>query len=263
MNAAEAMLRTLATTLPEAALPAGVPHLGAAEARLAGGVPALEGEALLTGASLLLNVELLATALGSSAGPELRSIPGTLETNLTPAAADELAAAAQSGSWDVVGTLAERLGIESDAVIALVDYATRPALRAGAQAVQNAVTNSRWQHGTCPSCGAAPLLAELRGGGVSGTAEHERLLRCGRCLTAWSFPRLRCVWCGETNHRQLAYLHGAGEESFRRAEVCSSCRGYLKSIAVLAPLDAYELLAADLATAALDIAALEQEFHRT
>jgi len=263
MAAADAMLRTLATALPEAILPAGVPHLGAVEVRLASGVPALEGEPLLTGAALLLNVELLATALGSSAAPAVRAISRALEENLAGAAANELAAAAQSGSWDAIGALAEQIGLESDAVISLVDHATRPALRAAAQAVHEAVTKCRWQRGTCPACGASPLLAELRGGGASGTAEQERLLRCGRCLTAWSFPRLRCVSCGETNHRQLAYLHGAGEESFRRAEVCSSCRGYLKSIAVLTPLDAYELLAADLATAALDIAALEQDFHRT
>ena len=72
-------------------------------------------------------------------------------------------------------------------------------------------------------------------------------------------------WCyfGETNHRQLAYLHGTGEESFRRAEVCSTCHGYLKSIAVLAPLDLYQLLSTDLTTAALDAAALERGFHRT
>jgi FdhE protein len=263
MVAAETMLRTLATALPEAMLAAGVPHLGAVEARLAGGVPALEGEPLLTGAALLSNLQVLATALESSAAPEVRTIPRTLERDLTTAAANELAAAAQSGSWDGIGALAERIGLEADTVITLVDHATRPALRAGAGAAHEVVVKVRWQRGTCPSCGAAPLLAELRGGGASGGAEHERVLRCARCLTAWSFARLRCVSCGETNHRQLAYLHGAGEESFRRAEVCSTCRGYLKSIAVLAPLDLYELLAADLASAALDVAALERGFHRT
>ncbi len=262
MAAADALLRTLATALPEAMLPAGVPHLGAVEVRLANGVPALEGEPLLTGAALLSSVALLATALGSSTAPELRAISRALQ-DLTAAAVNELAVAAQSGSWAGIGAMAEQMGLEADAVVTLVDHAARPALRAGAQAVHEAVAKCRWQRGTCPSCGAAPLLAELRGGGASGTAEHERWLRCGRCLSAWSFPRLRCVWCGEMNHRQLAYLHGAGEESFRRAEVCSSCRGYLKTIAVLAPLDAYDLLAADLATAALDIAALEQDFHRT
>jgi formate dehydrogenase maturation protein FdhE len=81
-------------------------------------------------------------------------------------------------------------------------------------------------------------------------------------MSAWSFPRLRCVSCGETNHRQLAYLHGTGEESFRRAETCTTCRGYIKTIAVLAPLGTTELLTADLATAALDLAAVERGFHR-
>jgi FdhE protein len=163
----------------------------------------------------------------------------------------------------VISALAARIGLDSDALITLVDHATRPALRAGARAVREIVAKSRWHRGTCPACGSAPLLAELRGGGASGTAEHERLLRCGRCLSAWSFPRLRCASCGETNHRQLSYLHGAGEDSFRRAEVCSTCRGYLKSVAVLAPLDHYQLLSADFTTAALDIAALERGFHRT
>lgn len=263
MSTADAMLQMLATALPDAALPGDVPHLGAAEARLAGGVAALEGETLLSGPALLLNVELLATALGSSAPADVRGLAAALEGNVARPEADGLVAAAQSGSWDVIGALAARIGLDSDAVITLVDHATRPALRAGARAVSEIVAKSRWHRGTCPACGSPPLLAELRGGGASGTAEHERLLRCGRCLSAWSFPRLRCVSCGETNHRQLAYLHGAGEDSFRRAEVCSTCRGYLKTIAVLAPLDHYQLLSADFTTTALDVAALERGYHRT
>ncbi len=263
MSAADAMLRTLATALPEATLAPGVPHLAAAEARLASGVAALEGETLLTGAALVLNVEILVAALGPATSPEVRAVGERIRAHLPEATANELVVAAQSGSWDVIGTLAARIGLDSHAVITLVDYATRPALRAGAQAVREVVARSHWHRGTCPACGAAPLLAELRGGGASGTAEHERLLRCGRCLSAWPFPRLRCVSCGETNHRQLAYLHAAGEESFRRAEVCSTCHRYLKSIAVLAPLDLYQLLSTDLTTAALDAAALERDFHRT
>lgn len=76
------------------------------------------------------------------------------------------------------------------------------------------------------------------------------------------FPRLCCPGCGETNHQRIAYLHGAGEDAFRRADVCSTCGRYLKSIAVLAPLGFAELLEVDLATAALDFAAQEHGFHR-
>ena len=243
-------LRTLATALPDITLPAGVPHLAAAEARLAGGIPALEGEPLLTGSALLANIRVLAKALGL--GHELDKV----ET-------DSLAGAALSGAWDTVGETARRTGIDVHLGITIVDHAARPALRAGAAAVRELTIRCHWRRATCPCCGALPLLAELRSGGSSmDGAEQERVLRCGRCLAAWAFPRLRCVGCGETKHQHLSYLHGAGEGTFRRAEVCSTCGYYMKSIAVLASLTYIELLDMDLVTAALDIAAVEHGFHR-
>jgi FdhE protein len=256
--AAEAMLRTLASAVPEATLPAGVPHLGAVEARLASGVPALEGEPLLAGAELLANVRALATAL-QSVVPGIGDLPEALRRSLCGNDADELARVAVAGEWSIAGEAAIRCGLEPDVVVTLLDYAARPALRAGARAVHDLVAQSGWKRGTCPSCGAAPQLAELHG---SFDAIGQRVLRCGRCLTGWPFPRLGCPACGETNHQQMAYLHGAGEDAFRRADVCVSCRQYLKSIAVLSPLGLTELLEMDLATAALDFAAMEQGFHR-
>ena len=246
-------LRILATTLPDITLPAGVPHLAAAEARLATGIPALEGEPLLTGSALMVNVRVLVRALGKVLE----------EQRLGGRAADSLAAAALTGAWDLVAETARRAGLDPHFVITIVDHAARPALRAGASAVRELLVQSRWTRATCPGCGAPPLLAELRSGGssVSG-AEQERVLRCGRCLAAWAFPRLGCTGCGETSHQQLAYLHGSGEGTFRRADVCSTCGTYLKSIAVLMPLSLPELLDLDLATAALDVAAVEQGFHR-
>ncbi len=259
---AAATLRALAGALPEARLPNGVPHLDAADARLAGGVPALEGEPLLDAVALLANVRILASALKTEAGLDLTDIVTTLEYHLRGPDAAELVVAAQSGSWSTLSDWAPRARVEPDAVITLLDHAARPALRAGARAIAELLVRSRWGRGICPACGAPPLLGELRGGGIAGSAEHERVLRCGRCLTSWSFPRVQCTKCGETDHRRLSYLHGAGEENFRRAEVCSNCSSYLKNIAVLAPLDAIELLSADLTSVALDIAALDRGLHR-
>lgn len=260
MTAAEVMLRTLAGAVPEATLPAGVPHLGAVEARLANGLPALEGEPLLSGAELLANVRALSTALQSLV-PGIGDLPEALERSLRGNDADELARIAVAGEWNVAVEVAARSGLEPDVVVTLVDHSARPGLRAGARAVQALVAQARWKRGTCPSCGAAPQLAELHGGS-SLDAVGQRVLRCGRCLTGWPFPRLCCCSCGETNHQQMAYLHGSGEDAFRRADVCVSCRHYLKSVAVLSPLGLTELLEMDLATAALDFAAMEQGFHR-
>jgi FdhE protein len=255
-------LRILASRLPDITLPAGVPHLAAAEARLAAGIPALEGEPLLSGSALMANVQVLVRALGEVL-EATETLPEALEQRFGTSAADSLAAAALTGAWDLVAETARRAGLDPHFVITMVDHAARPALRAGTAVLLDLLAQSRWTRATCPACGAPPQLAELRSGGssVSGT-EQERVLRCGRCLAAWAFPRLRCIGCGETSHQQLAYLHGSGEGTFRRADVCSTCGTYLKSIAVLAPLSLPELLDLDLATAALDVAAVEQGFHR-
>jgi FdhE protein len=259
---AAATLRALAGALPAAQLAPGVPHLDAARERLAGGVPALEGEPLLDPGELLTNVRQLAEVLQAAAQLNLGEMVRGLEYRLKQSGAAELAGAAQAGAWGPIADWAERIGVDPDATVTLVDHATRPALIAGAAAVAELVLLSHWSRGICPVCGAPPLLGELRGGGTSGSPEHDRVLRCGRCLSAWSFPRLQCTKCGETNHRRLSYLHVKGEENFRRAEVCSSCNSYLKNIAVLAPLDALELLTADLTSVALDIAALDSGLHR-
>jgi FdhE protein len=260
--AAAATLRALAGALPEAHLPAGVPHMDAARERLAGGVPALEGEPLLEPAALLTNVRQLVDVLESAAHLDLGVVVRRLEQSIASGGAAELAWATQTGAWGAIVDWADRIGMDPDATVTLLDHAARPALRAGAAAVTDLVGRAHWHRGICPACGAPPLLGELRGGGTAGSPEHDRVLRCGRCLSAWAFPRLRCTKCGETNHRQLAYLHSKGEESFRRAEVCSTCNSYLKNIAVLAPLDALELLTADLTSVALDIAALDSGLQR-
>ena len=257
MASAAATLQSLATLLPEVTLPDGVPNAAAAQARLDAGIPALEAEPLLQGHELVAGMQTLLTALRAN----VPALTWTVDPSLLEGNADELAAVSQAGTWDWLEDWAARSGGEANTIVILADYAARPFLRAGARAVHEAVARAHWDRGTCPACGAAPLLGELRSNGLSG-AERERVLRCGRCLTAWPFPRLRCARCGETNHERLSYLHGPGEEAYRRAEVCSSCRSYLKTIAVLAPLSLIEMTNADLATAALDLGAMELGFHR-
>jgi formate dehydrogenase maturation protein FdhE len=47
-----------------------------------------------------------------------------------------------------------------------------------------------------------------------------------------------------------------------KVETCSSCRGYLKSIASLQGFPAFELLLQDLETIEFDLAALDRRYHR-
>jgi FdhE protein len=260
-------LRVLGGALPAALLPEGVPHLGAAEARLEAGIPALAGEPLISGASLLANVAALAAALEPTcAGMAARTAFEGLGPIARSFGTDELALLALAGEWEEVSRIAERAGLEPDAVITLIDHAARPALAAGRARLRELITQliarSGWRRTSCPACGAPALLAEQRGGGTSGSAEGERVLRCGRCLAAWPVPRLQCPSCGESDHRRLSCIHGAGELEFRRADLCASCHSYIKAVAVLAPLTLTGLLEADLATAALDLSAVDRGFHR-
>lgn len=114
--------------------------------------------------------------------------------------------------------------------------------------------HSAWQRGYCPMCGSWPLLAEFRG------LEQTRLLRCGWCAAEWKVPRLFCPFCENRDHHSLGYLIVEGDGSKYRINTCDSCRSYLKMVTTLGPLTGPQLLAADVVTIHLDIAALEKGY---
>jgi FdhE protein len=259
LSPAAAILRALtnaARTTP-VHLPSGVPDADAAEARLAGGVPALIGEPLLSWEGLWRGVATVAEALASTdAAAAAALVRERLASPGTGVDRGLLCRAAVEGAWEVVEVAAVPLGVDPDALVTMLDWAARPALRAAVSAVAPLLADVRWSRGHCPACGALPTLSVVRG------KEHERRLHCGRCGTAWAFPRVRCPACGESDHERLGYLHAAGEGEYRRAEVCDGCRCYVKSVALLDAPDADRLLELDLETAALDFVALEGGYAR-
>lgn len=238
--------------------------VGAAEARLGAGIPALHGERLLgeppaAGAALLADVRRVADALASLGEPVAAAagtVAGALGAPRAGVDLDGLAADALAGEWDSARTLAPRLDVDEDALVTVLDYAARAPLRAAAAALRPLLARRAWARGTCPACGAPPLLAELRG------KDRLRVLRCARCDASWEFPRGACPSCGERDHRKLTALHGEGEESYRRADCCDTCHGYVKAVATLDAYTPEALLRTDLETAALDWAAVERGYHR-
>jgi hypothetical protein len=103
-----------------------------------------------------------------------------------------------------------------------------------------------WASGACPHCGSPPTLGESRG------LEQRRYWRCGLCAADWPGERLRCPFCGETDHRRLSYLFAEGEPDRYRLCRCETCGGRVKVVASLAPLSAPGLLVAELASAHLE-----------
>jgi formate dehydrogenase accessory protein FdhE len=259
LSRAAALLRALtgAALVTPVHLPAGVPDAEAAEARLGGGVPALIGEPVLNWEGLRRGVAMVADALASTdAAAAAALVRERLDAPAAGLDRDLLCGAAVEGAWDVAEAAAVPLGVDPDALVTMLDWAARPALRAAAAALAPLLAGAPWSRGHCPACGALPALSVVRG------KEHERRLHCGRCGTGWAFPRVRCPSCGESDHELLGYLHAAGEGEYRRAEVCDGCRCYVKSVALLDPPDAGRLLELDLETAALDFVALEGGYTR-
>jgi FdhE protein len=129
-----------------------------------------------------------------------------------------------------------------------------PLLRACSRGLAAALP-SAWSFGHCPLCGAWPTFAESRG------AERARRLRCARCATDWAYPSNRCVFCDETDATQRAMLI-AEDLPGRCADACRTCRGYLKTSPTSSPIASEDLHAEDVATIALDAAAIELAYRR-
>jgi len=263
LSSAATVLRALldATRSLPVSMPDDVPHLESARMRLEEGIPALSGEVLVSPGMFLDNMHEVASSLEcvaptASTGHAVRLV---LERHRSALADDgdgaALTDAALVRDTEMIAAIARRLGVDELAFITVADYAARSALRIGADRVRASIDGRRWNRGTCPACGAPALLAELRSDG-------ERWLRCGRCASGWSFPRVGCPACGTTDHRVLGYLHLDGEREHRRADRCDECRCYTKAIAVLGPLRWDELLEADLATVDLDLIASERNYRR-
>lgn len=117
---------------------------------------------------------------------------------------------------------AERMQTEKDIVFFLVQVALSPFYQKYAEHLRPRINYSLWLKGLCPVCGHKPLAAKLR------KEEGLRLLQCSLCHTEWWFLRLKCAFCGNTDHEKLQYLY-LEEDRGRRVDVCDSCKKYIKT----------------------------------
>ncbi|HEY2704007.1 MAG TPA: formate dehydrogenase accessory protein FdhE [Candidatus Dormibacteraeota bacterium] len=80
----------------------------------------------------------------------------------------------------------------------------------------------------CRRCGGPPQLAVIEPGeALSGS---RRRLVCARCLAGWTYPRMVCAGCGETDSRRLPIYEEGDWIPHARIEGCESCRRYLISV---------------------------------
>jgi FdhE protein len=262
---AAATLRALIAGMADVrvSLPSGAPNIDAARERLREGIPALAGEELIDADGLRRATHTIAGHLGGTdAEQPARTAMVMIDEALSGSDAPSIVLGALAGAADAIFDTLVPADPRADeqTVVTLLDYATRPSLHAGRTALRDVIAEAQWSRGSCPACGAPPLLAELRT--PASGSERERYLRCGRCDSSWQHPRVSCPGCGTADHRALRYLHIEGEEEFRRAMTCDRCQGYIKEVAVHAPLEWKALLEEDLATVAVDLMAMERGYQR-
>ena len=82
----------------------------------------------------------------------------------------------------------------------------------------------QWLRSYCPTCGAAPAMAQL----IGVDPGRLRLLSCGCCGTRWQFRRIGCPFCERADAHHLSAIVIEGEK-YLRIDYCQSCRGYLKT----------------------------------
>jgi FdhE protein len=133
-----------------------------------------------------------------------------------------------------------------------VDLALKPYLEWAAEQVLQYVDQERWQRGHCPVCGGAPDLATLE---AETGARH---LLCSRCSSQWLYPRVKCPYCGTTDHTKLFYY--PSDDGVYRLYVCQECRRYLKTID-LREVEGEALLPVErITTVAMDAAARSEGY---
>ncbi len=66
----------------------------------------------------------------------------------------------------------------------------------------------------CPNCGGLPQLAYF-GTSMEDLVTPQRYLECERCASTWSYPRMTCAACGETETSALTIY---GEEGTAAVE---------------------------------------------
>jgi FdhE protein len=161
--------------------------------------------------------------------------------------------------WQDVDSMAHAAALsrtDPEAFQAVVALLAVPFLQACHRRWAQSIPES-WTAGYCPVCGSWPAFAEVRG------IERCRYFRCGRCGGEWRANALSCPYCATSDHHDLvALVPGDGSGSRGAIDACTRCLGYVKTFTTLQGCAPGAVMLDDLATVALDIAALEQGYVR-
>ena len=241
-------LGLLASVRDEAAVPAWADAVPTAIPDRTAGVPRLAGATLAIEPNVAARWLRRLFDVAAAATPGLAGVADRLD----PLAALQAGVELDTARMHALADAAHR---PREPVAAVLSLAAYPWLQQCAASVGGRVTAEHTE-AWCPICAAWATLAEARG------LEGARRLRCGRCGADWGTEWLRCPFCGTDAHTRLQALVGGEATASPRADGCSVCGAWVKTITTLRPSDVETVRLLDLATVHLDIAALERGWKR-
>lgn len=145
---------------------------------------------------------------------------------------------------------------ETDAYLARA--ATSPILEAVPAAAASVHADAADER-RCPACGGLPQLAIFGETGESLVTAQRRLV-CSRCATEWTYPRMTCVSCRETEGGKMPILSDDTLPHLR-IDACDTCRSYIVSVDTRREPGAVPLVD-EIAALPLDLAAAERGYTK-
>ena len=218
------------------------------------GVPLLTGATIAVAARPVRKLFERLVRIASSAGTsKMQTLAGARAGAIDTMA---LFSAALCRNDAALKDMAVACGADPEALQAVATLVPLPLLQACHERYAASVPH-QWMDGYCPICASWPAFAEVRG------IERSRYFRCGRCGSAWHARALCCPYCAMDDHNELVTLvPEKGAESHGVIEACRRCLGYVKTFTTLQGCAPDTVMIEDLASVALDVAALQQGYTR-
>jgi formate dehydrogenase maturation protein FdhE len=220
------------------------------QARVAGGIAAAHALEPLTGR---LEADLERLEVAATVAPILRY------------AAEEgpelLSSQARERQGDSPETMRTRLLVYwSGDRDASDDYLSRAVLRPYVETLRSipAAPDRVHRRGQCPFCAGAPWVGARREGSQMEGA--KRMLACSLCGGEWTFDRIVCPACLESDPTRLPHFQ-SDKHPHVRIEACETCRRYLKTLDLsedARPIPEVD----DLVSISMDLWATEQGYSR-
>jgi FdhE protein len=140
------------------------------------------------------------------------------------------------------------------------DYLSRAVLRPYVETLRSISTAPDRVHrrGQCPFCAGSPWVGARREGSQMEGA--KRMLACALCGGEWTFDRILCPACLESDAARLPHFQSDRHPQVR-IEACETCRRYLKTLDLsedARPIPEVD----DLVSISMDLWATDQGYSR-